>query len=73
MRAAAGGLELRSGSVSDSHSLLTDTGPASLSLWPPEDMKHKAEDQHINRKKSHHLSEKNEIFLINVYLVYVYI
>lgn len=66
MRAAAGGLELRSGSVSDSHSLLTDTGPASPSLWPPEDMKHKAEDQHINRKNP-------IIYQKNVYLVYVYI
>lgn len=69
MRAAAGGLGLRSGSVSDSHSLLTDTGPASPSPWPPEGMKHKAEDQHINRKNQN----KTSIFLINVYSVYVYI
>lgn len=46
LTAAAGGLGSRSGSVSDSRSLLTDTAPASLSLWPPEETKH--EVQHNN-------------------------
>lgn len=41
LTAAAGGPEWRSGFVSDSHSLLTDTAHASLSLWPPVQVKHK--------------------------------